>query len=156
VGGRVASCLGRPRCFLLLGAVLVALVGAGVTRWASQGGRPALRYGFVPGQRLIFDLEYLSVSAVDLDHLSDSRAAGSPGPSRSVHASAEGELAVTVLAVEDEQVRLAYRLHGPVVGLALDGQLQVALSEALQADLERGLFVQADGRGRIVSVQLSP
>jgi hypothetical protein len=134
-------------------AVLLVLLGARFAWWAGWGGRPALGYHFVPGQRLTFDFEYLSAAAMDLSGIHDGKGVGL---SRSVHASIQGELVVTVLGAEGKRVRLAYRLVRPTVRLALDGQLNPALGEMLEADLQQALFVQADPRGRILSVRRGP
>jgi hypothetical protein len=140
---------------LLVSGVLLALAGVSLAWWANQGARPALRYHFVPGRRLVFRLEYLSAAALDLGRTQDGKGPPS-GLSRTAHASLQGELIVQVLAVEAEGVRLAYRLDRPSIQVALDGQLDLALGEALEADLQQALFVQADPRGRIRSVRRSP
>jgi hypothetical protein len=146
----------RRRFVLLVSAVLLALLGAGFAWWAAWRGRPALSYHFVPGQRLTFDLEYLSAAAVDLGRSHDGKDVGAAGLSRSAHASVRGELVVTVLGTEGECVWLAYGLSRPTVRLAIDGQLDVAVGEALEADLQQALFVQADPRGRILYVNGRP
>jgi hypothetical protein len=146
----------RRRCLLLGPVVLLALLGAGLAWWADHGGRPALRYRFVPGRRLVYQLEYFSAAAVDLNGLSAGQAVAGTGLSRSAHVAVEGELAVSLLEADGPQVRLAYRLARPTVRVAVDGQRELALGEALEADLQRPLFAQADRSGRIASVRLSP
>src|SRR5262249_23480621 len=91
----------------------------------------------------------------DLDRTPNSQGPSS-GLSRTAHTSVQGELVVQVLAVEGERVRLAYRLRRPSIQVALDGHLDLALGEALEADLQQALFVQAAPRGRILSPRRSP
>jgi hypothetical protein len=144
----------RRQRFALLVSLVLMVLGLGVAWWAPWRGRPALRYQFVPGQRLVFDLEYLSVSAIDLARVQNSKAS-SPAVSHSVHTSAQGELVVQVLAVERNRVRLAYHLRQSSIQVAIDGQLNVALAEALEADLQQAAFAEVDPDGRILSVCLS-
>jgi HEAT repeat protein len=144
----------HQRRLVLLGAVLLAVLGTAGAWVASRRAQPALRHHFVPGRRLVFRLEYLSASALDLDQTRPSKGAPS-GLSHTAHSSVHGELVVQVLAVEGERVRLAYRLLRPSIQVALDGQLDLALGEALEADLQQPFFVQADRSGRILSVRRS-
>jgi hypothetical protein len=152
---RLALRLGPRRCLaLLLPAALLAL-GAGLGLWADRAARRGLRYDFVPGQRLHFSLDYLSTATLDLAPFQGG-AAPSPGLTRSVHAAVRGDLVVQVLGVDGERVRLAYRLERPAVQLALDGQPDLALGQALEGHLQRAAFVEADRRGRILSARLAP
>jgi hypothetical protein len=144
-------------CFTLVAlALMLVLMGAGLALWLSGSARPALGYRFVPGQRLVYDIEHLSVAAMDLSHIEDSKELASPGLSRSVRASVQAKLAITVLEAEGERVLLAYRLHQPEVRLTIDDHEELALGEALEGELGRAHFVLAERRGRIQSVLLSP
>jgi hypothetical protein len=147
----VLSRLPRRRFILLGSAVLLAVLGAGLAWRASRGARPALRYHFAPGQRLVFRLEYLSAAALDLARTPNGKTPP-PGLSRTVHAAVQGELVVQVLAVQGDRVRLAYRLRQPSIQVAIDGHLNLALAEAIEADSRQALFVEADRRGRILAV----
>jgi hypothetical protein len=147
--------LPRSCLALLVPGTLLALLGACLGRWADWATPRGLGYHFAPGQRLVFSLDYLSVAALDLTPFQGG-AAPSPGISRSVHTSVQCELRVQVLGVDGERVRLAYALQRPAVQMMLDGQPDVALTQALKACLQRPMFVEADRRGRILSVRLSP
>jgi hypothetical protein len=140
---------------LLVAGALLALLGAGLGRWADLAARPGLRYDFAPGHRLVFSLDYLSVATLDLTPFQGG-GAPSPGLSRSVHVAVRGDLVVQALGVDGQRVRLAYRLDRPAVQLALDGQPDVALGQALEADLQRAVFVEADRSGRILAARLVP
>jgi hypothetical protein len=140
---------------LLMPGTLLALLGAGFGRWADRATPRGLSYQFVPGHRLVFALEYLSAATLDISSFQGGQAP-SPGLSRSVHTSVQCELVVQVLGVDGERVRLAYALRRPAVQMTLDGQPDVALAQALEARLQRPMFVEADRSGRIQSVRLSP
>jgi hypothetical protein len=149
----------RPRRWscpvLLVPGTLLALLGAGLGRWADQATTRGLRYQFVPGDRLVFALDYLSAATLDIRSFQ-----GGPDPSpglrRSVHTSVQCELLVQVLGVGGEKVCLAYRLRRPAVQMALDGQPDVALAPDLETRLQRPMLVEADRSGRLLSVRLSP
>jgi HEAT repeat protein len=148
--------------------VAVVLLGGGAL-WCLRGGlgtlghRAPLAYRFVPGQRLVYRLEYASNAAVDLTRLDDSsktppRGAEPPGLGR-MHAyqtTLKGELIATVFESSGDHILLAYRLADVMVQLEVDGVVADTAAATLQADLGRDLIVRIDPRGRVVCLYFDP
>ncbi len=145
------------RRLLAVGALFLVLAGSGLGYLAVRSLRPPEQAArLVPGRRLVYELEYVSVSASDFSRLlaegPDDKTA-SPGLSRSAHTAVTGTLEITVLG-KDARARLAYRLAGADVQLAVDGELDAERGKVLQGDLEKPLLVEVDPRGRVLAVRL--
>src|SRR5947199_10128946 len=81
---------------LLLALAALALAAGALGWWAARPG-DRLAYDFAPGRRLVYELEYVSVSAADFTRaLADTPAAGQGGLRHDFQASVEGELEVSV------------------------------------------------------------
>jgi HEAT repeat protein len=152
----VSRLLPARRPAVLLGLAALALAAGGLAWWAA---RPAdrLAYDFIPGRRLVYELEYVSVSASDFTPaLADSPAAGGGALAHDFQTSVEGELEVTAAGPDRDTHVLAYRLRHPEVRLAADGELALDRAKALRAELARTHFAEVDRRGRVIAARLDP
>jgi HEAT repeat protein len=145
------------RSKLLLGAGLV-LALLGTAWWAAGRSRSGeLAHRFVPGRRLVYQLDYTSAASSDFSRLFPGEEAGQKAPSGLAHSShviLKGEMEITTLGQERGRVRLAYRVRGAKAQITVNGSLDRERSQAVEAELARPLLVEVDGRGRVLSVRL--
>ncbi|UCG67431.1 MAG: hypothetical protein JSW12_10805, partial [Deltaproteobacteria bacterium] len=134
--------------------------GSAVT---AQTAAPALAYRYIPGERLVYRIDYSSSSVSDLQVLFESTdSPGKPGEvaqtglSQSFETTVQGELAITVLDRRAEGVLTAYRLRSPGVTLVANGQEALSQAEAVRAALSQVIFAEVSRQGRVVSVQFDP
>ena len=129
----------------------------------AQTAAPALAYRHIPGERLVYQLDYSSSSVSDLQVLFEGT--DSPGKSgevvqsglsQSFKTTVQGELAITVLDQRADRVLTAYRLLGPQVTLVANGQEALSQAEAIKAALSQAIFAEVSSRGRVLSVRFDP
>jgi HEAT repeat protein len=146
---------------LLLGSLLSTQSADAVTPHEETTNLP-LAYRFVPGQRLVFTLDYHNDSHADLRRLfEDIRSRGQEQPQMSpmtyaFDISVQGNLTATVLEDLGQQVLLAYTMDNPRVRFMVNGQDASTDAQAVEGDLARDLFVLVTPEGRALSLRFDP
>jgi len=129
----------------------------------AQTAAPALAYRHIPGERLVYRLDYSSSSVSDLQVLFEGT--DSPGKSgqvvqsglsQSFNTTVQGELAITVLDRKADRILTAYRLLRPQVTLVANGQEALSQAETIRAALSQVIFAEASSQGRVLSVRFDP
>ena len=129
----------------------------------AQTAAPAFAYRHIPGERLVYRLDYSSSSVSDLQVLFEGT--DSPGTSgevvqsglsQSFNTTVQGELAITVLDRKTDRVLTAYRLLRPQVTLVANGQEALSQAETTRAALSQAIFAEVSSRGRVLSVRFDP
>jgi hypothetical protein len=139
--------------------------GHGATNPAvtAQTAAPTLAYRHIPGERLVYRLDYSNSSVSDLQVLFEGT--DSPGKSgevvqsglsQSFNTTVQGELAITVLDRKADRVLTAYRLLRPQVTLVANGQEALSQAETIRAALRQVIFAEASSQGRVLSVRFDP
>ncbi|MBW2340163.1 MAG: HEAT repeat domain-containing protein [Deltaproteobacteria bacterium] len=129
----------------------------------AQTAAPGLAYQHIPGERLVYRLDYLSSSVSDLQVLFEGM--DSPGTSgevvqsglsQSFNTTAQGDLAITVLDRKADRILTTYRLLRPQVTLVANGQEALSQAETIRAALSQVIFAETSSRGRVLSVRFDP
>jgi hypothetical protein len=135
----------------LAALVLAAGIVAGFVLLRRPGEAPQR---FVPGQRLVYQLEVLTASTSDFTGLTEGTA-GDQATTTEAHTNVSGELVATVLHTRNDGALIAFELRRPTVQVAVNGDLALAQGEAIATDLARPMFAEVDARGRIVKVRFA-
>jgi len=146
---------------LLLGSLLSTQSAEAVTLHEETTDLP-LAYRFVPGQRLVFKLDYRNNSNADFRRLFEdvpSRGQEQQQMSPMAYAfdiSVQGNLTATVLEDQGQQVLLAYTVDSPRVRLMVNGQDAPTDAQGVEVDLARDLSVLVTAEGRVLSLRFDP
>lgn len=115
---------------------------------------------FVPGERVIYAIDYINTSPSDFQKLfsskesaSTSKGTFSSGLAHSFETTVHADLVTTVLNKKGARATIVYGLRNPVVTVTANGQGAVAEAEKIQAELSRNVFAEADLQGRVLSVR---
>jgi hypothetical protein len=175
---KISACLFLRRSSVLaISAALLMLfvlsVAAYWARSADQGPAVAttaatneavpFNYRFIPGDRLIYKLDYTSASTSDFRVLfADRKSAGvkppaaSSGLAHSFETAIQGELVVTALHQNAGRAIIAFNLRRPLVGLQADGQKAEAEAETIKIALAREIFAEVNYRGQVLGARFDP
>jgi hypothetical protein len=146
---------------------LVLLAVAAIVWWSSpfqNTTKKDLAYRYVPGERIVYQIEYVSAAVSSLERLvaesnqslADSESAASEKGACTVFTQVSSELEITVIEATRESTLLAFRLRNPDIHVIVNETLALSQGEAIQADLEHFLFADLDRQGRIRSLRLAP
>jgi HEAT repeats len=165
---RVASRLG---VVLLAGFVVASISGCQASSLrersvkATETDRVAATFSlcrFVPGDRLVYKLEYANHSAADLRPLfADQKAAAKtdatqPGLTQSFQTSVQGEFTASVLSNNGDTAIIAYSLRQPEVSLVINGQNADNDAAQIKAALSQHTYAAVNIQGNILSVRFEP
>jgi hypothetical protein len=147
----------------------IAAAAAGVLVLA--GGIIALRgissrraeYRFSPGERLIYQVRYLSRLKADfqtlfedLKNAPEQNVRVGPGITQSIETSVEGKLNLTVLEKREDGFTLACRFDYPTVSLLSNGRKAELEEEIISTSLSLETFADIGADGKIRSLYFDP
>ncbi len=120
-------------------------------------------YQFTPGQRLVYNVDYLNSSKSDLRVLfqdiktnNSAAPAGVNGFTNDFKVSFKGKLVVTVLEQKDNKIFVSYSLPNSVVKIISSGQEAVEQGQLIQEDLKQEIFAELNSQGKVISVSFDP
>ncbi|MSQ96432.1 MAG: hypothetical protein EXR98_18020 [Gemmataceae bacterium] len=138
---------------------LLALAAMGVALWYFfPKGSSGLAHRFVPGQRLVFDVEYLTISTSNFMGLTDEDIAGvmnRQSQATRIHTNVAAEVVATVVEVTKDGAVVAMALRKPSITIVSEGELALDMGRVVETELALPFFVQLDARGRIVNVRFA-
>ena len=136
------------------GTALLILAAATAIIWHfAADGASGLAHRFVPGQRLVYKLEYFSASAADFSVLTQAKNT-EPREEQAIFTKVDAELQATVLEVHAKGALIAFSMSDPAVQVVANGDLALEPAEMIQTDLSHALLAVVDRQGRIHSVHL--
>src|SRR5262245_29997772 len=161
-----------PAIYKMLPALfVVSLVSFGILwgRKANESTVPLLTqegvtvYRFVPGERIIYRLDFSGTSEADLRPLfQEMKSSGTKqmaAASNFVHVFKVafcGELISTTLERNNDHVLVAYSLRLPTLSFNVDGKEVITPAEMIRTDLSRNIFATVDLHGKVLSVRFDP
>jgi HEAT repeats len=153
---------------LLLALLVVSITGSWVSSGREGGASNAYTprwqaasfYRFVPGERMVYKLDYTSASASDFRALfqdqkrTGERAQATPlSLAQSFRTTVQGELIATVLDKKEDSASIAYSLRKPDVRLIANGQAAVTEAEKIKTDLSLNVFAAVNLQGNVLQVR---
>ena len=132
---------------------------------ATCARRPRLpaEYGLLPGDRLVYETDYGTISKADFRALFESADPAASGASSAQTAGAQsyrtrlrGDLVMTVLERGPERLLCAYRIDHPRIELDIGGEDAPAQAEATAALVGRETFAEMEPGGRLLRVLVAP
>lgn len=138
---------------IVVGLLVVAAIVTGAWIWTSHkaAGRT---HRFVPGQKLIYRIEYMTASVSNFMGLRDDEA-GEHGPNNATHTNVEGELIATVVEATKDGAIVAMELRSATVQIANNGELAMDQEDVVGSDLRKPIFAEVDQQGRVVKVRFA-
>jgi len=141
---------------LKLGCMIVAIATLTLGWFCFVGNPSGLTHRFVAGQRLVFEVKYMTASTSNFMGLAADEDAASgkrQGQTNLAHTNLESELVVTVLEASKEGNLVEFELRNPSIQIATNGELAIEQTHVIEAELQRPIFADVNAQGRIVSIR---
>jgi hypothetical protein len=150
--------------FLPIGAAVAgALILAGGIIAFRDTSYPRPEYRFSPGERLIYQVRYLSRLQADFQALfkdiknaPEQNVRIGSGVTQSIETSVDGRLTLTILEKRDDGMTVACRLEYPEVTLVSNGQKATLQEEIISTSLSLETFARFDPDGKIRALYFDP
>jgi len=115
-------------------------------------------YHFAIAQRMIYWLYYTSASESDFGPLlgSEKEQPNPLGLAQSFKTSVQGQLTISVLDIQGDNVLIAFSLRNSAIQLIANGQPAQAEADTIKKDLSREIFAELDLQGKVLSVRFDP
>jgi HEAT repeat protein len=163
VGARLGLLVG-------LGLLIASLAACGTSSGSARNAPAATGtpqtglYRFIPGERLVYRLDYASASASDFRALFSEpnnkrtkiEQPAAPGLTQSFKTTIRGELTSTVISNSGDIALIAYSVHEPEVDLTVNGQAASKEAEKVRSDLVREVFARVNSQGKVLDVRFEP
>jgi hypothetical protein len=142
-------------------AGVLVLAGGIIALRGTSSPRP--EYRFLPGERLVYQVRYISRLQADfqalfedLKNTSEQNVRVGSGITQSIETSVDGKLALTILETGEGGMTVACRLDYPEVSLISNGQEAPLQEEIISISLSLETFAELDPEGRIRALYFDP
>ncbi|MEM7556247.1 MAG: HEAT repeat domain-containing protein, partial [Cyanobacteria bacterium P01_A01_bin.84] len=120
-------------------------------------------YKFTPGQSFTYKINYQNISTSDLRVLFNQNQTSENNSSAGVNSfvnnfqiSILGELVVTVLQKQGNNILVSQRLQNSQVKIISSGQEIIQQAQLIQNDLQREIFTTLNSQGKLMTVRFDP
>jgi len=150
---------------LLTWSFALVICGALIVLVVLHTKRPSasLAYKHIPGECLIYQIDYKSFSVADfrvlfegLDSYEKNKQIVQSGLFQSFKSTVQGELVKTVLDKKADSVLVAYRLQNPLVTLEVNEQEAALQAEIISTALSLDIFAELSLQSRVLFVWFDP
>ncbi|MBI1829906.1 MAG: HEAT repeat domain-containing protein [Planctomycetes bacterium] len=142
---------------IVAGLIAISAIGFGLWFWSGKDAA-GLTHRFVVGQRLVYQVEYLTASTSNFMGLGDDEkpADGKQQAATNIaHTNVEGEMVATVLETSRDGALVALQLRNATIQIVTNGDLAVDQGDIVKSDLRQPIFAEIDAQGRVVKVRFA-
>src|SRR5215470_14174135 len=119
--------------------------------------KAGLAYRFLPGERMVYQLDYNNTSSSDIRGLFEQQQrAEISGHTQSLNGSVRAEAVATVLGTTSDDALLVYSLRHATVRLSVNDQDLDKQAAIIRAELGGDVFIEVNLQGNVLSLRFDP